>query len=153
MTKTIHELEALGKSLREIRSDLLKEEGGEQVRWYQGRRGTDLFAWLGEDGAASRLQLTFARSVVEWDRALGLRTGRMDSTSFGSGPGRFDTYLIRTDDKAQLAMLEAAHSVLLASPVDRILAAPLVAALEAFLEKLRAAAPLPAPDPAVPEKT
>lgn len=135
MARSAQELEALGKSLREIRADLLRDEGGEQVRWYQGRRGTDLFAWISDDSKATRLQLTFARSVVEWDEQVGLRTGRMDSNAFGSGPGRFDTYLIRPDDLNQLQILEAAQAVLMASPVDRELAAPLIQALDAFLAK------------------
>lgn len=125
-------LEALGRSLREIRADYLREENGEAVRWFQGRHGTDLFAWSSPDGEVSRIQLTFARSVVEWQRDGGLRTGRLDP-SFGGGPGRFDTYLIRSDDAAQLEVLRAARVLLEASAVDQQLAGTLFEAIEGVL--------------------
>ncbi len=129
---TPRQLEELGRSLREIRADYLREENGESVRWYQGRAGTDLFAWLDTSARVTRVQLTFSRSVVEWEPGAGLRTGRMDA-SFGGGPGRFDTYLIRPDDSAQLGILRAARDLLRVSQVDRGLAAPLLAELDRVL--------------------
>jgi hypothetical protein len=129
MKSSDQELQDLGKSLREIDPSALQTDADDgSLRWFQGERGVELFAWARPDGV-DHAQLVIRDRTVEWSRHRGLSTAEL-SVGGASLGGRYDPYLVRAAG-IDAELCRAALVLLEASPLAQEAAAPFVVALRA----------------------
>jgi phage terminase large subunit GpA-like protein len=69
--------EELGKSLKEVATDVIATTGDQKVisRWFHSSKDADLFIWLDHRQNVIKQQLTFFGQVVEWNVIEGVKTG------------------------------------------------------------------------------
>lgn len=69
--------EELGKSLKEVATDVIATQGDQKVisRWFHSSKDADLFIWLDNRQNIIKQQLTFFGQVVEWNVIEGVKTG------------------------------------------------------------------------------
>jgi hypothetical protein len=69
--------EELGKSLKEVATDVIATQGDQKVisRWFHSSKDADLFIWLDSRQNVIKQQLTFFGQVVEWNVIEGVKTG------------------------------------------------------------------------------
>lgn len=69
--------EDLGKSLKEVATDVIATQGDQKVisRWFHSAKDADLFIWLDSRQNIIKQQLTFFGQVVEWNVIEGVKTG------------------------------------------------------------------------------
>jgi hypothetical protein len=93
----------LGRSLKEVSSDLLRVEAQDLVgRWFHANDDIDLFIWTDENKRIVKQQLTFLGQVVEWNIVEGTRTGVIiEEEGAESGGTHMDAEMIHFDQTAQ----------------------------------------------------
>lgn len=125
------QLRAWGKSLREIDPSMLAHEPSQNVRWFQGEGGTELFVWS-EEGRIVHVQLVFGRTSIEWIAQKGLQAGTFTRGGAIAG-GRYDPYLLRPGGDVDPAVAKDALTLLEAAPVESAIVEPMRHALKAAL--------------------
>lgn len=121
-------LTRLGRSLREIDPSTLHpdpEEG--PVRWFLGESGTEITAWVDEQGTPRHIQIVFARVSLEWTER-GVVTGTFDPKGTTAG-GRYDPYLLRVGAGVDEDVCRAAITLLEAASIDDAVKRPVLQAL------------------------
>lgn len=106
--------ERIGHDLKEVSSDLLREEHDLIARWFHATDEIDLFLWTDAKKMIVKQQLTFYGQVVEWNVVEGTKTGAIiEDESPGAGRGAAKPVeTIRFDDAPQAQPLGLAMDLI-----------------------------------------
>jgi hypothetical protein len=104
----------LGRELKPIPSSA--GDGG--TLWYHGPSGTDLLLWRSMDGQFKRFSLFTQGGFVQWEEETGLSTGQSENSDEQDeirGVIRFETMLLKADEKPDPEKLSIAKKIILSS--------------------------------------
>ncbi len=104
--------EELGKSLKEVATDVIATSGNQKVisRWFHSSKDADLFIWLDNHQNIIKQQLTFFGQVVEWNVIEGVKTGLIVEDETPSNIKSSE--IVQFDQTPQKAPLEQARALL-----------------------------------------
>ena len=103
----------LGRSLKEVATDLIKTESHEVVsRWFHAADDLDLFIWSDNNKNIIKQQLSFHGQIVEWNLIEGVKTGFVYEDESLAGGGQTQSELVRYDESLQKRTLEQALEII-----------------------------------------
>lgn len=105
-------LRDIGRSLRRVKSKEGRDKAGFHVVWHQGKLRTDLSSWENEAKEIHRQEFSFFNQMVEFRRGQALRTGTVPNTASEDANLTPRSALFVPHREPELAVLEAASSIL-----------------------------------------
>ncbi|MCB0412341.1 MAG: hypothetical protein KDD22_07435 [Bdellovibrionales bacterium] len=103
---TFFNARTMGRSLREVATDLIQTESQDVVsRWFHSEDGIDLFIWSDESHLIIKQQLSFHGQVMEWNIVEGLKTGVILEDDTAKTFKVDSSEVVRYDEVLQLATL------------------------------------------------